>query len=81
VLIFFASPGYRSSSAQGILAALKDVPRGENLSSAPGGGPFGINFRTLGDVAYFMLSLNMKEETVREVENRIWAVVAKYNKK
>jgi hypothetical protein len=39
-----------------------------------------MNFRTLGDVAYFMLSLNMKEETVREVENRIWAVVAKCSK-
>ena len=40
--------------------------------SEVGGTPFGINYRTLGNVAYFMLSLNTPSATIRHIENRIW---------
>lgn len=42
---------------------------------APGGAPFSVHFRTLGNVAYFMTSLNTPAATVRSVEDRIWAVL------
>lgn len=32
---------------------------------------FGVHFRTLGDVAYFMTSFNTPKEVVRELERRI----------
>ena len=68
--------GYQSHSAQEILASLtQPVVSGEEASSAPGGAPFGINFRTLGNVAYFMTSLNTPAETVRAVEDRLWSVL------
>lgn len=41
-------------------------------SVAPGGAPYAIHFRTLGNVGYFMTSLNTKREVVRAVEDRIW---------
>ncbi|KAL1744717.1 pyridoxal phosphate-dependent transferase [Schizophyllum fasciatum] len=69
--------GYVSHSAQELLKGLGYVGRGEGaLSSAPGGAPFSIHFRTLGDVAYLMLSLNTEEGVVRDVEDRIWQTIA-----
>ncbi|KAL1701679.1 pyridoxal phosphate-dependent transferase [Schizophyllum commune] len=69
--------GYVSHSAQELLKELGAVERGEGgLSSAPGGAPFGIHFRTLGDVAYLMLSLNTEDKVVREVEDRVWQAIA-----
>ena len=44
-----------------------------DVTSAPGGTPFGIHFRTLGDVAYFITSLNTPPATIRALEDRIWA--------
>ncbi|KAH9178390.1 PLP-dependent transferase [Lactarius sanguifluus] len=55
---------YQSHSAQALLKTL-------------GGGPFSIHFRTLGDVAYFMTSLNTPSTTIRAVEDRIWAVLGR----
>ena len=36
---------------------------------------FSINYRTLGNVAYFMLSLNTPPEVTRTVEERIWTAL------
>ncbi|KAI9454575.1 PLP-dependent transferase [Lactarius psammicola] len=69
--------GYQSHSAQALLRALGDATSesGRAVTSAPGGAPFSIHFRTLGDVAYFMTSLNTPPTTIRAVEDRIWAVL------
>lgn len=71
--------GYTSFLAQNVLKGIKPGPivkPGDALSPAPSGAPYGIHFRTLGDVAYFMTSLNTAEEVVRDVEDRIWSVLA-----
>ncbi|EGN99050.1 hypothetical protein SERLA73DRAFT_73624 [Serpula lacrymans var. lacrymans S7.3] len=65
--------GYGSHSAQKLLQSIKFSPSDDPLlSSAPGGAPFGIHFRTLGDVAYFMTSLNTPRATIESIENRLW---------
>ncbi|KAH8991362.1 PLP-dependent transferase [Lactarius hatsudake] len=71
--------GYQSHSAQALLKTLGDAASksGRDVTSAPGGGPFSIHFRTLGDVAYFMTSLNTPSTTIRAVEDRIWAVLGR----
>ncbi|KAG9315162.1 pyridoxal phosphate-dependent transferase [Chiua virens] len=67
------SSGYASHTAQGVLRSIGHAVRDDDaLSSAPGGAPFGIHFRTLGNVAYFMTSLNTPQGTIEEVENRLW---------
>ncbi|KAF8558118.1 PLP-dependent transferase [Imleria badia] len=69
--------GYVSHTAQGLLRSI-DEPVSEDgvLSSAPGGAPFGIHYRTLGNVAYFMTSLNTPQQTIEEVENRLWKTLS-----
>ncbi|TBU27078.1 onanonoxo-7-onima-8-eninoihtemlysoneda [Dichomitus squalens] len=69
--------GYQSHSARALLESIRTaVPTGsDSLSPAPGGSPFGINYRTLGNVAYFMLSLNTPPSVVRAVEERVWRVL------
>ncbi|KAI9512964.1 PLP-dependent transferase [Russula earlei] len=71
--------GYESHSAEALLNTLGDAVggSGRNVTSVPGGAPSGINFRTLGDVAYFMTSLNTPPATIRAVEDRIWAVLGR----
>jgi dethiobiotin synthetase/adenosylmethionine--8-amino-7-oxononanoate aminotransferase len=44
---------------------------------APGASPFSIHYRTLGDVAYFMTSLNTSPSVIRSVEDRIWQALGK----
>ena len=69
--------GYQSHSARAIFESLRLATQ-ENadvLSTAPGGSPFGMHYRTLGDVAYFMLSLNTQPEVTRTVEERIWTAL------
>ncbi|KAI0249192.1 pyridoxal phosphate-dependent transferase [Lactifluus subvellereus] len=58
--------GYQPHSAQALLSALGDATgeAGRNVTSAPGGARFSINFRTLGDVAYLMMSLNTPPATI-----------------
>ncbi|KAH7927967.1 PLP-dependent transferase [Leucogyrophana mollusca] len=65
--------GYASHSAQNVLQSIKNsAGDDQTLSAAPGGAPFGIHYRTLGNVAYFMTSLNTQQATIDSVENRIW---------
>ncbi|EJD06670.1 PLP-dependent transferase [Fomitiporia mediterranea MF3/22] len=58
------SEGYRSQLAQTALQSIKSPAHNESDS-------FGVHFRTLGDVAYFMTSLNSSQVVIREVERRI----------
>jgi dethiobiotin synthetase/adenosylmethionine--8-amino-7-oxononanoate aminotransferase len=68
--------GYRSNSAQELFNGLRlDNTESANFTAAPSGLPFGIHYRTLGDVAYFMLSLSTPTETIRDIEDKIWNVV------
>jgi len=67
--------GYASHLAQNKLQALKESVQSSTLSAAPGGAPFGIHYRTLGNVAYFMTSLNTDRKTVAAVEDRIWSAL------
>jgi bifunctional dethiobiotin synthetase / adenosylmethionine---8-amino-7-oxononanoate aminotransferase len=71
--------GYQSHSAHAVLKALGDAVGGTNLdmSCGPGGAPFSVHYRTLGDIAYFMTSLNTPPSTIRAVEDRIWALLEK----
>ncbi|KIJ11983.1 hypothetical protein PAXINDRAFT_83629 [Paxillus involutus ATCC 200175] len=71
------SAGYASHSAQALLRSIKTSACDGSLSSAPGGAPFGIHYRTLGNVAYFMTSLNTPRDTIEEVENRLWRVLSR----
>ncbi|KAJ7242370.1 onanonoxo-7-onima-8-eninoihtemlysoneda [Mycena haematopus] len=59
--------GYVSQSAQTLLQSIKENADGS--SQVP---QFGVHFRTLGNVAYFMTSLNTTPETIRILENKIW---------
>jgi len=59
--------GYGSQSAQTLMQPIMGSPTGDQ-PSAPS---FGIHFRTLGNVAYFMTSLNTPSETIRSVQDRI----------
>ncbi|KII89646.1 hypothetical protein PLICRDRAFT_39766 [Plicaturopsis crispa FD-325 SS-3] len=70
------SAGYSSKTAQAVLQSIKTTVDGDSVvSSAPGGAPFGIHFRTLGNVAYFMTSLNTPAVTIRSIEDKIWAAL------
>lgn len=70
--------GYQSLSAQKLLEPIKNADaEGNELSAAPGGAPFGIHFRTLGNVAYFMLSLNTPRSVVHSMQDRIWKTLAR----
>ncbi|KAH8094455.1 onanonoxo-7-onima-8-eninoihtemlysoneda [Cristinia sonorae] len=74
-----AGSGYQSHSAQNILAGVKQAIDHGMDSQMPGGAPFGINYRTLGDVAYFMLSLNTPPGITRVVEQRILDTLSSSN--
>ena len=66
-----SSLGYGSHSAQKLLQPLRLPNDPQSPSAAPGGAPFGMHYRTLGDVAYFMLSLNTPAAVVETVQDRI----------
>ena len=68
--------GYTSHSAQRLLASLKEVASDEG-ATVLGSPAYSINFRTLGNVAYFMCSLNSDEALLRSVEDRIWTALSK----
>ncbi|KAJ7207879.1 PLP-dependent transferase [Mycena pura] len=67
--------GYVSQSAQTLLESLKDSGTGSGSSAALS--LFSVHFRTLGNVAYFMTSLNTAPETIRAVEDKIWMALQK----
>ncbi|KAG8993150.1 hypothetical protein FRB90_000777 [Tulasnella sp. 427] len=60
------SGGYSSNLAQQTLSNLKSsiISEGDTF-------PFGVHFRTLGNVAYFMTSLNTSKEAVQLLQSRI----------
>ena len=75
--MFTLFTGYTSHSAQVVLKSLGKLLGPDNGSSpAPGAGPFSIHYRTLGDVAYFMTSLNSSASVIRSVEDRIWRALS-----
>ena len=67
----FLVKGYQSHSAQRLLESLRVAAEDADVDER-GVAPFGINYRTLGNVAYFMLSLNTPPATIRHIEDRIW---------
>lgn len=60
------SGGYQSPAAQ---VFLDELARGERLEAA--GWTFGVHARPLGNVVYFMSSLNSRGETLRAVEEGV----------
>lgn len=63
-------------SAQAMFEPLKtSTPNANELSAAPGGAPFTTHYRTLGDIAYFITSLNTRSSVVRSVEDKIWRIL------
>ncbi|KXN91663.1 Bifunctional dethiobiotin synthetase/7,8-diamino-pelargonic acid aminotransferase, mitochondrial [Leucoagaricus sp. SymC.cos] len=69
---------YVSMSAQALFSPLRNhVTEADELSAAPGGAPFSTHYRTLGDVAYFMTSLNTHSAVVRSMEDKIWAILSR----
>ncbi|KAF8198211.1 PLP-dependent transferase [Mycena galopus ATCC 62051] len=61
--------GYVSQSAQTLLQSIKESDYGSSPAEVS---QFSVHFRTLGNVAYFMTSLNTAPETIRMLENKIW---------
>ncbi|KAI5477198.1 hypothetical protein MNV49_006642 [Pseudohyphozyma bogoriensis] len=64
--------GYASTAAQSLLAQLREgpsLPSSPNTSTA--GLPFNVHARPLGNVIYFMSSLNSTPETLRGVEKAL----------
>lgn len=68
--------GYASHSAQTLLQSLRLPLDDGSTSAAPGGAPFGVHYRTLGNVAYFMSSLNTPRATIEALEDRLWKLVS-----
>ena len=64
--------GYTSSMAQKLLSTLTSiVTSSDQPSPAPGQLPYSIHFRTLGNIAYFMGSLNTERSVYEGMEKRI----------
>jgi len=63
--------GYRSTVAQEILDPIRNT---DPNSTSPHS--FGIHFRTLGDIAYFITSLNTERQVIAELEERILGVLS-----
>ncbi|KAG1750228.1 pyridoxal phosphate-dependent transferase [Suillus lakei] len=68
--------GYASHSAQTLLQSLRLPLDDGSTSAAPGGAPFGVHYRTLGNVAYLMSSLNTSRATIEALEDRLWRLVS-----
>ncbi|KAI6042469.1 pyridoxal phosphate-dependent transferase, partial [Pisolithus marmoratus] len=67
--------GYISHCANELLRSIQGVANDGSGSLTTAGDPFGIHFRTLGNAAYFMTSLNTPHKIIEEVENRIWVTL------
>ncbi|KAF8896527.1 onanonoxo-7-onima-8-eninoihtemlysoneda [Infundibulicybe gibba] len=68
--------GYVSHSARNLFQPLSEAT-GDASSCAPGGAPFSVHFRTLGNVAYFITSLNTPPTVIRSLEDKIWTTLQK----
>ncbi|GAA6050949.1 hypothetical protein JCM3770_005338 [Rhodotorula araucariae] len=66
--------GYQSTAAESVLRQLRFGTPGDG-AVAPNGMPFHIHARPLGNVIYFMSSLNSKKETLRAVESSVMAAL------
>ncbi|GAA5974287.1 hypothetical protein JCM11641_006713 [Rhodosporidiobolus odoratus] len=69
-----SSAGYSSTVAESLLRRLRySYPSrtAKEASASPTGAPFGIHARPLGNVVYFMSSLNSKPEALRAVEQSV----------
>ncbi|KDQ06727.1 hypothetical protein BOTBODRAFT_140806 [Botryobasidium botryosum FD-172 SS1] len=72
--------GYQANSANELLASVQNhlaTSNSNELTPAPGGGSFGIHFRTLGSVVYFMSSLNTPAKLLRTLEASLLDVLQK----
>ncbi|KAK7454514.1 hypothetical protein VKT23_011268 [Stygiomarasmius scandens] len=71
-----SKPGYTSHSAEAVFKPLL-LPEEDDwtMFSSPGGAPFGVHYRTLGNVAYFMTSLTTSSSTLRTLEDKIWKIL------
>ena len=69
-LTFSSDQGYRSTAAEEILNPIRDTD--PNLANPDS---FGIHFRTLGDLGYFITSLNTERQVIAKVEKRILEVL------
>lgn len=70
--------GYESTAAASLLAGLRHGLIDSTADSAsPGGLPFSIHARPLGNVVYFMSSLNSQPETLRAVESAVHAALSR----
>ena len=68
--------GYTSMSAQATFTPLREcITNADNTPSAPTGAPFTTHYRTLGEVAYFITSLNTHPSIVRSLEDKIWHIL------
>lgn len=65
--------GYQSTVAESLLLELRHGPAISAIeaSASPSGLPFNIHARPLGNVVYFMSSLNSDASTLRSVEKRL----------
>jgi dethiobiotin synthetase/adenosylmethionine--8-amino-7-oxononanoate aminotransferase len=63
--------GYRSTAAQEIFDPIRTT---DPKSTSPH--PFGIHFRTLGDIGYFITSLNTERQVIAKVEERLLEVLS-----
>ncbi|KAJ6632138.1 onanonoxo-7-onima-8-eninoihtemlysoneda [Mycena sp. CBHHK59/15] len=67
--------GYVSQSAQTLFQSIRVNDGDSTLSEFP---QFSVHFRTLGNVAYFMTSLNTAPEIIRTIEDKIWKALQKF---
>jgi len=63
--------GYRSNAVQEILGPIRAT---DPSSTDPHS--FGVHFRTLGDIGYFITSLNTERQVIAKVEERILEVLS-----
>ncbi|KAK4049252.1 hypothetical protein OIO90_005541 [Microbotryomycetes sp. JL221] len=72
--------GYESTASISLLNSLKNeripVEQGKEGASL-GGMPFNVHARPLGNIVYFMSSLNSKPETLRALEQRLLELLKK----
>ncbi|BGP19330.1 hypothetical protein JCM10213_006183 [Rhodosporidiobolus nylandii] len=69
-----SSAGYSSTASESVLRRLRyghQPHTADEAAASPTGAPFGIHARPLGNVVYFMSSLNSNKEALRAVERSI----------
>jgi dethiobiotin synthetase/adenosylmethionine--8-amino-7-oxononanoate aminotransferase len=70
------SSGYRASSSQAFFEGVQKTLNTHSLQDDVGGsgyvgGPMGLHFRPLGNVAYLMTSLNTPRTTIQALQHAI----------